>query len=115
MTYAIYIDYLSGKGNSNGYEYLTIDEENLAEAMMRADSLWNRDTMYLIRVMSPVGRWKAENKEWRKKLFRADCCKRSDRWHHNNTENYEDEHFAYLYESKSESFKPYMECTGDRI
>ena len=106
-TYGIYIDYLSGEPKD--IEYKLIEASGLGEAMMEADSLWNPETMYLIRIMSPVGKWEKADGNWRQKRYQAVACRRSLRWHPNDAEHCENEHFAVLSENKKTNDR-YMVC-----
>lgn len=111
--YIIYIDYLSGEKKE--YEYIPVQAASLAEAMMEADSLWNPETMYLTRVLSPIGRWKTENKTMRCKLYKAVCCRRSCRWYPNDSEHGENSHYAFYHENTDSTMKlSYTEACSEQ-
>lgn len=111
--YIVYIDYLSG--NQKEYEYLPVQAVSLGEAMMEADSIWNPETMYLTRVLAPVGRWQKENKNWRRKLYKAICCKRSCRWYPNDSEHSEYSHYAFYHENTDSNVKlSYTEACSEQ-
>ena len=97
-TYALYIDYLSGKGPAGGYKYKMMKAENLLDAIAEADAELNEEEMYLIRIMEKVGK-AVKCPEWECKVeeFHAVLCNRRHGWHINDEKHYEGEHWAHRY------------------
>lgn len=54
MKYVLYIDYRSGR-SSVGYAYRPLKAENLGEAIIEADGLFDPRVMYLVRIMVKSG------------------------------------------------------------
>lgn len=54
MKYVLYIDYRSGR-SSVAYAYRPLKAENLGEAIIEADGLYDPRAMYLVRIMVKSG------------------------------------------------------------
>lgn len=116
MKYIIYKDYLSGEHHI-GYEYMTIDAKTDFEAIEAAEKEWDENKLYLIRIMKKEGRPEAYYDGWKKQLYKAVMCKRSNKvgWHANTKENYEEPHFAYRYYTTGSIYRTalaYIEATA---
>ena len=106
MKYVIYKDYLAGKHHI-GYEYITAQAKTDFEAVEEAEKEWDAEKLYLIRIMKKEGKAvKVAGDTWKKQLYKAVMCKRSDKvgWHANGEKHAENDHSIYRFYKKDLEF-----------
>lgn len=95
MKFLIYKDYLTGRHHL-GYDYEMIDVKDQFDAVCKAEEIWNAeaDRLYLMRIMSKVGKIEKREDGWKAQKYEAVLCKRSCEvgWHHNDSEHSEGNH-----------------------
>lgn len=87
LKYVLYIDYYKPICS----EYRKLEAKTLAEALLEADTQYNPDTMYLMRIMAKVGRTEKVNNDIKRTTYHANL-ERRDRWM-----KMEVDHSAYYY------------------
>lgn len=79
MKYVLYIDYRSGR-SSVGYAYRPLKAENLGEAIIEADGLYDPRDMYLVRIMVKSGAVEHPERGVSAQLYTSRYEKRSYNW-----------------------------------
>lgn len=94
MKYVLYIDYTSKYQieTGKGHEYLGMCAGTLEDAIEEADKKYDKETMYLIRIMKKEGKIEKMEDGWKKQRYTAILCNRGNGWHQNTEKYYESEH-----------------------
>lgn len=88
MKYVLYIDYRSGRA-SVAYAYRPLKAENLGEAIIEADGLYDPRDMYLVRIMVKSGAVEHPERGVSAQPYTSRYEKRSCRWYaYDETEHY---------------------------
>ena len=112
MTYLLYKDYLTGEHHI-GYSHEIMNAKTDFEAIEEADKAWQeeggKEKLYLMRIMKKNGKVQKMDDGWKKQIFTAVMCKRSETvgWHANDHEHYENFHQSYR------AYKKDLEYFGD--
>ena len=94
MKYVLYIDYkadYTAQGNKSE-EYITMEAKDLLEAIEEADKKFDKETMYLVRIMEKTGDVKKMDSGWKSQRYTAILCNRFNGWHRNTEEYSEGKH-----------------------
>lgn len=79
MKYVVYIDYRASYSSAT-VEYRALNAKTLAEAVVEADAIHDRETMYLIRIMAKRGKAEKVECDVKAQTYIAIMEKRSTKW-----------------------------------
>lgn len=79
MKYIVYVDY-SAFYNPMAYEYIELKANSLAAAVAEADSMFDHEKMYIIRILEKTGKPENVESNIKAQLYTSILEKRSTKW-----------------------------------
>lgn len=79
MKYILYVDYRANYKPMFS-EYKPLEAKNIKEAIIKADAMYNADTVYLIRIMEKTGKIEKVESDIKVQTYTAIMEKRSTKW-----------------------------------